>query len=382
MTSTTRRTIAVVEPQMEDLFHAPFNAALLHAVALAYPESPLSFRAFPGHIRVVRSIFEQHAPELLPKIEWVALSLPSGGSLPARYLQSRSLVRQLTSSAERILFSSISRMQLLHLKNYLQRKSSPQVNVVFHGDIDRLGEGAKESFPKSLFSLERVLLKPHPPALRYQFLSQSIRSHIPPQFQQAVASSSFIDHPYHFPPLEPVQPSELVFGVFGNTGDGRLLEQVAQQVKAATPSVRFRLVGFLANQQAVERLRPLVEDVTDKPISRETFLDRAQGISHALWLSPPNSFRLRASGTFFDALAYGKPLIYTANPFIDPYFTLDPRIGTRCESLEEVAPAILKLVKSYDAPGYTHSREAIGLLRSRFTPEALAERLPAALRWN
>src|SRR5271163_255428 len=43
--------IALVEPQMEGILHAPFNAALLHAVLLAYPETAVSFCAFPGHAR-------------------------------------------------------------------------------------------------------------------------------------------------------------------------------------------------------------------------------------------------------------------------------------------------------------------------------------------
>lgn len=382
MSKPADRAVAVIEPQMEGLFHAPFNAALLHAVVLACPDRTISFQAFPEHSRVVRQILEQNAPSVVERIEWRTVPPPQAKSLPARWLESRRSIRQAASSAGRVLFCSISRMQLLHLKNYLAKRTRPQVRAVLHGDLDRITAKSKESFPASLFSLERVLQMSHPSSLRYLLLSESIRQHIPEEFQQALASSSAIDHPYHFPPIQPAAPNALVFGTFGNTGDGRLLEQVARRVKELDPSVNFRLIGFLSNQEAVERLRPFVDDVTDKPISRETFIARTQGITHTLWLAPPDSFRLRASGTFFDALAYGKPLVYTANPYIDSYFSLEPGIGVRCQSLEDAPSAILKLVQSHTQPAYSEAQGAIERLRQRFTPEELAKTLPTRMAWD
>jgi hypothetical protein len=367
---------------MRGVFHAPFNAALLHAVALAYPDRSVSFHAFPEHSRVVRQILEQNAPPILERIEWHQIPPPNAKSLPARWLESRRIIREAVSSAGNVLFCSISRMQLLHLKKFLLKRNRPQVRAVLHGDLDRITEESKESFPASLFSLERVLLMDHPPALRYILLSDSILQNVPEKFRQALSQSSWIDHPYHFPPIQPTAPESLVFGTFGNTGDGRFLEQVARQVKAADPSVQFRLIGFLSDQQTVDRLRPLIEDATDQPISRETFIHRARSVTHALWLAPPDSFRLRASGTFFDALAYGRPLIYTANAYVDPYFSLEPEIGVRCLSLEAVAPAILELVQNHTDVGYLQAQKAIERLRRRFTPEELAKTLRERLAWN
>jgi len=374
--------VAVVEPQMKGIFHAPFNAALLHAVVLAYPDRTVSFHAFPEHSRVVRQILEQNAPSILEQIEWRQIPVPNAKSLPARWLESRRIIHNAVSSAGNVLFCSISRMQLLHLKKYLLKRKSPQVRAVLHGDLDRITEESDESFPASLFSLKRVLLMDHPPSLRYILLSSSILQNVPERFRQALSHSSWIDHPYHFPPIQPTAPDSLVFGTFGNTGDGRLLEQVARQVKAVDPSVQFRLIGFLSDQQTVDRLRPLIEDVTDQPISRENFIHGARSVTHALWLAPADSFRLRASGTLFDALAYGKPLVYTANAYVDPYFALEPEIGVRCLSLEEVAPAILELVHNHTDVGYLQAQKAIERLRRRFTPEELAKSLRERLAWN
>jgi hypothetical protein len=378
---SSKRHIAVVEPQMEHFYHAPFNAALLHTVVLAQPGDTVSFQAFPSHIQVVREILTQHDPELPGRIEWHPVPLPSGKNALSRFLETRRFIRTAASSSDRVLFTSISRMQLLHLKRFLRGNPRHQVRAVIHGDLDRVTYNFKERFPNNLFPLQRVVLMPHPAGLRYLMLSESIREYIPAELRPGLEQSAAIDHPYHFPPIDPAPPARLTFGIFGNSGDGRLIEQVARSVKAIDPSVPISLVGSLSGPEAVERLSPLVSDATDVPISRETFIARANNISHTLWLAPPDSFRLRASGTFFDALAYGKPLIYTANPYIDPYYAAETGIGVRCETIEDVPSAILQVVRGYSPAQYVEAQQAMQRLRRRFTPQEQAPGLARALNW-
>jgi hypothetical protein len=371
--------IAVVEPQMEGLFHAPFNAALLHALLLAGPEAAVSFHSFREHARVVRGILDEHAPGLAERVEWRAVPFAAGGSMIARWRRSGQAIRTLLDRRERLLFCSISRMQLLQLKRAMRQ--GDQVRAVLHGDLDQI-ERPRASLPMRPFTLERVLLRPQPAGLRYLLLGESIREHLPERFSGLRANARVIDHPYHFHPLRPAAARVPVFGIFGNCGDGRLLEEVARAVKAANPAVRFRLVGFLSDRAAVERLRPFVEDVGDRPIPRETFHARARETTHALWLAPPGSFRLRASGTFLDALAHATPLIYTANPYIDQYLAGSQAVGVRCASVEDVARAVLEATATHTNEAYGARRKAVASLRERFSPVALAGRLSAALEWE
>ena len=366
---------------MENLFHAPFNAALLHAVVLAYPGVAVSFSALAGHAQAVRGLLLQHAPELVAKIEWRVRAADAGSGMVARWLATRRLLRASFAPGERVLFCSISRMQLLALKR--QMRPRDVARAVLHGDLDRIAEPVSERFPASLFALNNVLLKPQPAGLRLLLLGDSIRQHLPGPFKAALADAGVIDHPYHFPAIEPLPAGgATVLGTFGNTGDGRMLEAVAQAVKASDPEVRFRLVGFLADDAAVARLAPWVEGAGRVPVAQEVFAERARGLTHTLWLSAPESFRLRASGTFFDALAYGKPLVYTANPFIDPYFAHEPGIGVRCADLAAVPAAIVQLAANRTPATDAAAQAAMARLRERFAPAALAGRLPAALAWD
>jgi len=378
--------IAVVEPQMHNLFHSPFNAALLHAIVLGFPRSSVSFSALPGHAAAVRSILAEHAPEIAAMVEWRELAPPRSESVASRWLSSRRIFRHLLRSREPVVFCSISRMQLLQLKRMLRPHN--EVLAVLHGDLDRIAAPETDRFPASLFALRRVLLSPQPPGLRFVLLGESIRQNIPPEFSAAFASSVVIDHPYHFPALPsagpPLAPDPIVFGIFGNTGDGRLLEQIAREVRAAHPArgIVFRLVGFLSDAEAVARLAPLVEGAGARPLPREEFVRRAESITYALWLAPAGSFKLRASGTFFDALAFAKPLVYVANPFIDSYLPPSSAMAIRCEHPEDIAPTILQIAARHAPDEFLRIAAAITEFRKRFTPQALAESLPPKFGWQ
>ena len=376
----TPAAIAVVEPQMHNLFHAPFNAALLHAVVLAYPELRVSFRARPEHAAAVRGILERNCPAIVSAIEWRGMTQRSDGSLAARWCSNSRMFSEVLNAGERVLFCSISRMQLLQLKRHM--KPNQEVRAVLHGDLDRIEGPVTDRFPMSLFALQKVLRGRQPRGLRYVLMSDSIRRAIPAQFAPAMQNACVIDHPYHFPQVLPAPPGEVVFGIFGNCGDGRLLERVARAVRAAAPHIGFRLVGFLGDRAAVERLSPLVEGTGTLPISADAFLQGARAVTYALWLSKPDAFRLRASGTFMDALAFGKPLVYTANEFIDPYHALAPGIGTRCETIDDVPAAVVAVARAHREAEYREAQRAIVNLRVRFAPESLAPRLGSCLDFD
>lgn len=377
------KPIFVLEPQMEGVQHAPFNAALLHALVLAHPDIPITFQSLSEHMTAVRSILQEHESALTRRIEWRSMDRPKNRGILTRWLHGQRMIRQVLSTGNRILFCSVSRMQLLQLKRSM--RPSDVVRVVLHGDIDRLDHPAEKGFLERFLSLHRVILRPNPVGLRYLLLGESIRRCIPAAFKAALANSGVIDHPYHFPVLSSDDSvgteNGLIFGTFGNTGNGEMLEEVARRVRKEDASVGFRLVGYLSGPEAVERVGKVVEGATDKALSREEFQQRAHALTHTLWLAPSDGFRLRASGTFFDALAHLKPLIYTANPYIDSYDAEAAGIGFRCASVDEVVRVILQLASENRPAEYEAMKRAMIRFRERFTPASLARRLPSELLW-
>ncbi|RYG40435.1 hypothetical protein EON79_22600, partial [bacterium] len=324
---------------MAGFAHAPFNAAFVHTVCLAFPASPVSFAAMPSHLAVVREILADHAPEIERKIAWVETPEPSGEGLRSRWSWSWKALKGVFATEGTILFTSMSRMQLFQAKRLLPHRGV-EASVVLHGDLEEILSTPRERFPMSLFSISKVLRSRTPKGLRYLLLGRSILENVPSEFKELIENSRIIDHPYHFAdePLSPAGP--ILFGTFGNTGDGRDLEAVARGLKARRPETRFRLIGFLADADAVGRLGPVIEGARDAPLPRAEYLAQAGEVTHALWIAKPGGFRLRASGTFFDALAFATPLVYTHNPYIDGYLAEAPEIGWACRDPDEVVAKI------------------------------------------
>ncbi len=377
-------TLRVVEPQMDNLFHSPFNAALLHTAVLAYPQTSIVFQAQHGHLEAVRQIMQEHAPGIMEHIVWEPLPVSARGSLARRWWSARAVLEWLLATGDRLLFCSISRLQLLTLKQLM--RPADTARCVLHGDLESVEDA--ERFPQSLLSLRHALETRQPRGLRYILLSRSIRQSLPEPLQRGMGEVGVVDHPYQFSPLPPAIPQlrdGLVFGIFGNTGDARSLEYVARAVRSKWPEIRFRCIGFLENEATVQRIADVVEGGTATPIARERFQHDADTLTHALWLAEPEGFRLRASGTFFDALLYRKPIVYTANPYLDSYGIAEAGIGWRCASLEGVVAACLRIADDTQAPDaqrrYEAQVERLGTFRERFTPEALAADLRGALKF-
>jgi hypothetical protein len=369
------RNLTLAELGMDGLAHAPFNAALLHTAVLAFPEAKVSFRAFHDHVAAVRDVLGEHAPEILTRVRWCELP-PPRTSMLARWRFFAREFATLRATGDRLLLCSASRMMLMQLRRSV--RPGDEVRAVLHGDLDQLERPGKDRFPASVMSLRRVLRHKLPPELRLIVLGASIRSCIPAAFEPAFANACVIDHPYHFGALQPRPEGPASFGVFGNAGDGEEFATVARRVRQQAPEVSLSLIGFVGSESARALLSPLVAGVGTVPLPREEFLARTARIGYALWLAQPGGYRLRASGTFFDALSFGKPLLFVANAFVDRYFEQEPAIGVRCASLEELAEAAVAVTRTQQ--GYAEAQAAIARLRERFTPQAQAAALAACFQ--
>ena len=71
----TEHTI-LCEPQCWGFEHAPFNAALLDTVLLAYPDSPVLFAGEREHVERVRQALGKYDAKSLQRVEWQVISIP------------------------------------------------------------------------------------------------------------------------------------------------------------------------------------------------------------------------------------------------------------------------------------------------------------------
>jgi hypothetical protein len=86
-------------------------------------------------------------------------------------------------------------------------------------------------------------------------------------------------------------------------------------------------------------------------------------VDYAVFFYPADSYRLTASGAFFDALAFAKPLIAIRNPFFEHYFSRFGDIGYLCDDYAEVKKMVSDILMH--GSGGRYERQIKNLLRCR-----------------
>lgn len=370
------KKIIIIEPQNESLFHAPFNAALLHSFKLAFQDHEISFTGMIKHVNVVTNILTKNSPIDGYRVITHILLPPKTQKKIDRFLWSWRLFSKLSKEYDILVLASASRMHLAQLQALTFISKKPSIYVVLHGELESI-YNLNNKFPQSLLSLKSLLKREGAKRLNYFVLGDSLMKNIPSEYKHLIKNSFVIDHPYHFSnTLSPLDASPtLTFGIFGNSGDGELLYQLVNKVHSTLPNIKFMMIGFVGEGKSKGPLADHVEGLTETPLSREAYESAANKISHALFITELNGYKLRASGTFFDALSFLKPLLFISNNFVNHYWSECPPIGTKCTDIDEMANKIIEIYKNFNETSYREQQKAMQTYRARFTPTSQAQKI-------
>ena len=179
------------------------------------------------------------------------------------------------------------------------------------------------------------------------------------------------EHGETLPSDRPVQ-----FGYLGVSAKGfdtfcRLADEIAPSPAAA----EFVMVGFHngpAHEKPHSRFVPVVPE---QPLPRTEFEALTRRVTYVVWTADPQHYRLVASATFLDALAFLKPGIYLRNAYIEHYFQRMGDIGYLCDSYGEMVETIREIISSFPKQRYLRQVENIRKGREIFEPGTLAVRL-------
>ena len=390
----SNETVIVCEPQCCGFEHSLFNAALLCTVKQAHPSAEIAFFGEEEHLQYVR---RQPAPALQNghRVAFMPIQLPKRESqgwrrLPGEFAWcNRILTEALRSGAKTLILCSVTDTGLLALKTlmYLKRFRLPTLAIP-HGCLAGIG-GRQARRPWNwIIGLRRVLALPHPPNLQLVALGDSILREVlrlqPTRGSQWRAldlvylwpSNGATEHGETQPLDRPVR-----FGYLGVSTKGfdtfcRLADEIAPSPAAA----RFVMAGFYkgpANEKPNSRFVPVIPE---RPLPRAEFEALARQITYVVWTADPKHYRLVASATFLDALAFLKPGIYLRNAYVEHYFQRMGDIGYLCDSYEEMVQTVRRVMSAFPRERYLRQVANIRKGRAIFEPAALAAQLQEMTR--
>lgn len=356
------------EPICRGFEHAPFNAAFIDLLRRSNPAESLVFLAERTHLDEVNRILVTHqsAPVAGSPISMVSADAAKLTRLAHGIAICQEAIDQARRTDGRLIFTSIATPTLVAVKVLLRLAPSVKAVIVPHGILESLV--SQRRWRPSWFSLG--FRWGELSRLRYLVLGESIRQQLK-SLQYSTRAVLAIDHPYFFePPRDygPFEGGKIQFASLGvgHRGKGTdrfisLARELANSKAGLTPE--FSLIGPLVDPTIDLEGAPVQLHSPGRALSRSDFESRVRGIDYAVFLYRPTSYRLTASGAFFDALSFLKPIITLKNSFFSYYFGRFGDIGYLCESEEHVRETIQEVL--YSPPRERYKVQQANLLRAR-----------------
>jgi len=380
------RSIILFEPYCWGIEHASFNAAFAKTVTLAYPECRVIFCGEDEHVASVQSVLERNGGNS-PSLSFLKIRIYRRNA--PKWQRWRNEI-SLLSSIKRVaadndcallVLCSVTGFGLFALNMSMRyANTSVPVLAIPHSILAELER------PRSLmpWNIRRAIFMNYKHKIKFIALSESIYDNVMRILPGQESRWEFLDLPYFFcggiekKNMTIDNPDKIRFGFFGTANSEKgfdLFGHLADRLAPEHPECEFILIGFYYGWNPTMAGSQYVKGVSGTPLSPDEFQKRASSATYAVWLGNPKHYRLTASATFLDSLAYAKPGIYLRNPYIEYYFDKMGDIGYLCDTYEDVVSTIRDIMNRFPVVRYNQQIENIIKGRLLFEPSYLAPKL-------
>lgn len=354
--------IIVVEPQCRGYEHEQFNAAFLYGYCLAYPSEKIIFFAEKEHITYVKNLLKSLGL-ILKQLDFKEISIPDKKLIqnPKAIIFYFKLFKNIlkfadTNNCQKISFLSIYTFNLFPLKYLLVNKCRLNfiLHIVMHGTLEFVKRknysfyshttniifnkikkifGFKINYSSNKIENKFIYEKYFKLCINILPLSnityllmrkdaeKSIRKYLPKNNLNFLG----IDLPYISKNISLTSSInsnlQITFATFGKGYHNEILSLVDLLVKNRSLENLFKLQIIGGNEDY--NLNKYTQ--VNYPIKKQNFTRTEievilSNVDYLLFFYESDSYELTTSGAFFDAIAYGKPIIFIKNICFDYYF--------------------------------------------------------------
>ncbi len=379
----TASVVTIAEPTFGNGQHAPFNAAVIQAVACSGAFTGIRFVAAPAQQKAVMARLPDRCHRL---IETHAAAIgPSGGVRLSRGIRQFALlwggVRQtdfllvLSSGPETFFVCQLLCLLRRHLR----------IAIVLHGNLESAAGWRSRDPRRRLFDYRAGLGVAVHPNIRLVVLEPAIRRSMERHDIPGWERTSVIPHPVDEAEFRGKvglpDASFLTLGYIGHAKRSKGFTEflgLARHAKTYKQPYKFVLAGFLAEDFPAEDLQAVACPGTE--LSRENFLDAVSAIDYACLPFDPRIYEFTASGSLLDAVCGLKPMIAVAFPALLDLVTEFGPLGFVCDDLESMQALLAEPARLSDEAAYAGFQDNLRRLRESRRPSALAQRLAVILQ--
>lgn len=333
--------------------HAPINASFLTTINCAFPNEKINVFLQKRHkntvIKVLTNNKQKHDNLKFHQI-WGISNKKNTLSLFLSYLictfyDSALLI---TQKSNRIFYTSVNPISLFFVK-LLNALFPRRIYIILHGELEYLNAHSDHKLPIQTRLLRkwyrlifwRLLTK----NVKYIVLGESIMVNLRKLKEVEFPSSNFIviDHPYFFKENATIKNDSetIIFAIVGHVAaikGSHLIYELAERNKTSVISgkLKFKIIGHIS--ECVNKFKnSLVITKSEKYfMPREEYEAEISSLHYILFFYPESMYKYIASGAFFDAISFEKPIIALRNSFFEYYFDKFHDIGYLCNGLDEM----------------------------------------------
>lgn len=382
--------IVVCEPQCEGVSHEKVNSGFLTLIRRAFPDRAIRVYAAETHRDALLSILA-HDGVVIDQLEFRSFTVRDGytarGIAGYHFAFQRLLRETVEAGCTDILFLSTSPV-LLHLLKRLHAKpelSHLHFTFVMHAELEDIANAtyhpvsgtvvAEPSLLEKLrsirplelpgkvaglvarklatryaaalhgrFRMRDELVRHASPSYSYIALSRHVVANAASYLDPAALQLRAVTMPINFASERPVVENDhLTFATFGY-GDPGALRQVVEHLDRLAPkrSYELRIVGM--DNRGLEHHPHVTCTSPGKRLSRDEMERQITDVDAFLILYDRDRYRLSCSGSIFEALSYGKPVLHIGNPCVAQFDAPTSPIGVGHADLAELARTMARMI--------------------------------------
>jgi glycosyltransferase involved in cell wall biosynthesis len=381
-------TIVYCESRFAGNEHAPFNAAFISSIMLAYPDAQMVCFSGKKQQEAIRQLLKEEGCRFFGSIEWRKID---------RFVKNKTYFLQMfindfwwvayffkkikNINPDLVILGTTSPLTIFLLKilSFMINRKTVW-GIVLHSelcDVDVKGSRRPWHF---FTSIGKILGYFQPPNMKLVLLGEPIYrtllSIMPKLSDKKIYS---IEHPYFWSVKKEqvvCRPSQekIIFGFLGSIYKGRgyeLYEKLAKKAEGLTDKATFITVGSVAPSYFRDHFARLPR----QPLSFADYREQASRITYSMHLGGYSLYRLAASGSFLDSLSYVKPVIALRNPYVEYYFEKLGDIGYLCDTYEDVEKVVIDIINNFSPEKYMLQCENILNNRDLFSPEKVSRQI-------
>lgn len=374
----------IFDHRQKSLSHSKGNAYIIKTISEKYPNETIHLFLEQSHYDEILKIYDTHNIKLHNILfHPLQINLNVGYRLYHYILQdfiTILTINKFIKNNETTIFSLYtSNVQLYFIQ--IMAIMNPNINfyTMIHSDLELIDLSKYKTNLKLL--LYYLFMSIYIPLhickiknLKYYVLGESVKTNMLKLLPKLADNVLSFDNNYIFQEkfdFTPFKDNKIKFGIFGMVhpnANGTTLTQLFKKISnLKNKNFEFHFIGHLRSQELIDEFSKYdfvkIYAKNNEFLSDKMLTELGKNVDYGIYGHLADSYKLTASGAFWDSFSFFKPVIAIRNDYFGYYFDKYGDIGYCCNDFEELLEKVLYIIKNPNNEAYRLQVKSIEKMR-------------------